>query len=63
MNEIKEQFISCPYCGKGISVLIDCSVEYQNYIEDCQVCCWPISLTVSCDTEGEPVVIAQHEND
>jgi len=63
MNVIKEQHIVCPYCGEGISILIDCSIEQQDYIEDCQVCCKPISLSISCDDGGEPNVEARDENE
>ena len=62
MNDIKEQLLYCPYCGESISILVDCSVDQQDYIEDCQVCCKPISLSVSCDDDGEPVVVARDEN-
>jgi len=63
MNVIKEQHIVCPYCGEDVSILIDCSVEQQDYIEDCQVCCKPINLSVNCDEDGEPHVAASHENE
>ena len=33
-------------------MLIDTSVEDQQYIEDCEVCCNPIQLTISI-FEGE----------
>ncbi len=56
MNIIKPQNIYCPYCGESIEVLIDCSVEDQNYIEDCQVCCRPINFDVSIDESGQPTV-------
>jgi len=49
---MEEQFFSCPYCWETISMLIDVSVEEQQYIEDCEVCCNPIQLTVSV-FEGE----------
>ncbi|TPV35616.1 CPXCG motif-containing cysteine-rich protein [Paucihalobacter ruber] len=49
---MEEQFFSCPYCWETISMLIDISVEEQQYIEDCEVCCNPIQLTVSV-FEGE----------
>ncbi|WMI68268.1 CPXCG motif-containing cysteine-rich protein [Mangrovimonas sp. YM274] len=39
-------FIQCPYCWQQISVVVDKSVANQNYIEDCEVCCNPISLEV-----------------
>ncbi|HEY5624284.1 MAG TPA: CPXCG motif-containing cysteine-rich protein [Gammaproteobacteria bacterium] len=44
--------ISCPYCGKTIEIEIDDSVERQQYIEDCSVCCRPINLDVAVDTGG-----------
>jgi hypothetical protein len=39
-----EYFFTCPYCWKEISFVIDLSVPYQTYIEDCEVCCNPIGL-------------------
>lgn len=35
--------IHCPYCGERIGILLDASAGEQDYIEDCQVCCRPIS--------------------
>jgi hypothetical protein len=55
--------ISCPYCGETIEVLLDPSAGEQRYIEDCQVCCRPIMLSVSLDADGEPRVHAAAEND
>ena len=49
---MEEQFFSCPYCWETISMLVDTSIEEQQYIEDCEVCCNPIQLTVSI-FEGE----------
>jgi hypothetical protein len=42
--------VSCPYCGEAITLLLDLSVEEQSYIEDCSVCCQP--MTVSYRAEG-----------
>ena len=39
----------CPYCGETIELLIDPSEPFQEYIEDCFVCCRPITITVSID--------------
>jgi len=55
--------ISCPYCGETIEILIDPSVESQSYIEDCQVCCRPMSMTVTMDEEGMAQVDARAEDD
>ncbi|PXX31750.1 CPXCG motif-containing cysteine-rich protein [Arenibacter sp. ARW7G5Y1] len=40
-----EHFFQCPYCWEGISMLLDPSVSRQTYVEDCEVCCNPISVT------------------
>ena len=63
MNEIKEQSVYCPYCGENISILVDCSVDHQDYIEDCQVCCRPISINITCDNDGDLSVLVSHENE
>jgi len=55
--------IDCPYCGEAIEIFLDASVPHQRYIEDCQVCCRPITLDVSVDEEGMPSVYASGEND
>ena len=54
--------IQCPYCGECIDVLIDDSIDEQRYIEDCQVCCRPISIAVTL-RHGIPQVIASGENE
>ncbi|PHQ28207.1 CPXCG motif-containing cysteine-rich protein [Leeuwenhoekiella nanhaiensis] len=43
---MEEHFFQCPYCWEEISMLLDTSVPYQVYVEDCEVCCNPIELTV-----------------
>ncbi len=43
--------LQCPYCGEQIEVLVDCSVTWQEYIEDCAVCCRPITLTVALEQD------------
>ena len=44
MNELVTSSVQCPYCWEVIDVLLDCSVNEQAYIEDCQVCCRPINF-------------------
>ena len=55
--------IGCPYCGETIDVVVDDSVEQQNTIEDCHVCCRPIVLVSGVDEDGEVFVHARTEND
>ena len=49
---MEEYDIDCPYCGESINILIDCSVSDQQYVEDCQVCCSPILISVSLDADS-----------
>lgn len=44
---MEEHFFQCPYCWEEISMLLDTSVRYQVYVEDCEVCCNPIELTIA----------------
>jgi hypothetical protein len=60
-NRLAEIKVQCPYCWESIEVLIDCSVEAQEYIEDCQVCCRPIVFDVLVDEDGCPSVTANSD--
>lgn len=55
--------IDCPYCGEPIEILLEPSDEAQRYIEDCQVCCRPINITVQLDADGVASVDASAEDD
>ena len=46
MDDSQSAQIQCPYCGETIDLCVDCSVRRQVYIEDCSVCCRPITITV-----------------
>lgn len=39
-----EHFFTCPYCWEEISMILDLSIDEQNYIEDCEICCQPIQI-------------------
>jgi hypothetical protein len=59
--------INCPYCGETIELLVDALPDElgggQRYIEDCQVCCRPITVSVSTDADGELRVDVAAEDD
>ena len=55
--------INCPYCGETIKIVVDHSVNNQIYIEDCEVCCRPIQLEISVDSDGFVSVNTQREDD
>jgi hypothetical protein len=63
MNQLQERSVMCPYCGEYITVLLDTSVPEQTYVEDCQVCCRPINVTLTVDYEGDVSVTVSHENE
>ncbi|MDA0789245.1 MAG: CPXCG motif-containing cysteine-rich protein [Proteobacteria bacterium] len=58
-----ERRISCPYCGESIEVLLDPSVDLQEYIEDCQVCCRPITFLVTAEPDGNVCVSVTSEHE
>lgn len=55
--------VQCPYCGESIVLMIDDSAGTQCYIEDCQVCCRPITVAVSFDEDGVPQVAVSSEDE
>ena len=63
INELEARKIQCPYCGETIEVLIDNSIPEQQYIEDCQVCCRPISFDVTVGYAGDLNVVVSSENE
>ena len=43
-----ETDVACPHCGESFPLLIDTSVREQSLVEDCSVCCRPITLSITC---------------
>jgi hypothetical protein len=52
INQLIEVAVQCPYCWEDITLLIDASVEMQEYVEDCEICCRPIDFIVEVDEQG-----------
>ena len=58
----QEAVYVCDSCGEEIVVPVDISAgSHQDYVEDCPVCCHPMSLHVDIDADGEPHVQGEHE--
>ncbi|MFK7780935.1 CPXCG motif-containing cysteine-rich protein [Psychroserpens sp.] len=57
---MEEHFFQCPYCWESISMLVDISLSKQSYIEDCEVCCNPIQLSIS--TENSEIIAFEAQN-
>ena len=52
----------CDSCGEEIVIPVDLSQgRYQQYVEDCPVCCCPNVVTVEIDESGTIRVTAQPE--
>ena len=60
---LESVYSSCHYCGEPIELLVDCSVHEQEYVEDCQVCCRPITVHASVDSDGDPSVFVSSEDE
>ncbi len=46
--------VTCPFCGERFEALVDASGGESEYVEDCPVCCRPITLHLSVDEDGNP---------
>lgn len=57
------QDVDCPYCGEVISLTLDSSGGSQRYIEDCHVCCRPITVVLDVDADGDASVAVQSQDD
>jgi hypothetical protein len=55
--------VDCPYCGETIELVIDDSVQHQQYIEDCSVCCRPINVAVVANDTGEIEIVCRTDDD
>ena len=39
--------VNCPYCGEIVAISVDPGGgSYQQYVEDCEVCCNPWQVSV-----------------
>jgi hypothetical protein len=63
LHEQQEHGIHCPYCGEPLTILVDPSEPQQKYIEDCQVCCRPMVVSVEQDWDGDILVNVRDENE
>ena len=49
---------SCPYCGEVVSIFLDpAGGSAQDYVEDCSVCCQPMTVRVRFAGEGQADVM------
>jgi len=63
MDFLKTVSIQCPHCGEIIEVVVDFSEPRQDYIEDCEVCCRPIAISVRMAGDDLPQVAVRREDE
>lgn len=49
MSLLIEALVDCPHCGESFPTMIDSSQGSYSTVEDCAVCCRPISLSIECE--------------
>ncbi len=63
MMNLLTRHASCPYCGEPIELLVDESERGQQYIEDCEVCCRPIVISVAAGFSGETLLTLSRDDE
>ncbi|WP_439102849.1 CPXCG motif-containing cysteine-rich protein [Congregibacter sp.] len=61
--ELQESQIFCPYCGEPLSILLDSGDSDAEYIEDCQVCCQPMVVTLMSESDGSLSASVRREDE
>jgi hypothetical protein len=63
MRGLDEAPARCPYCGEMVEVRIDPSAgAFQEYVEDCPVCCRPWSVRIVFDEWGDATLDLRTED-
>ena len=44
--------VRCPFCGEQFETYADASGGDAEYVEDCPVCCRPITMRMETDADG-----------
>ena len=52
----------CPYCGEPIRLIIDESIGETSYIEDCEVCCRPIVIKITDNTNELEITLLTEDD-
>ena len=55
--------VDCPYCGESYDTTVDLSAGDQMYVEDCAVCCRPITLVLEVADDDGFTLVARRDQD
>ena len=54
----------CDACGEEVEIPVDLSAgESQEYVEDCPVCCRPITMQLNVGDDGESTALGATRDD
>jgi len=55
----REAWAECPWCGEPVELAVDPGGgPRQSYVEDCSVCCRPMSISLRFASDGSATVEA-----
>lgn len=55
--------LTCPYCWEQYDTEVDLTGGSSTYVEDCQVCCQPIELSLAVSDSGSLVALLPNRMD
>jgi hypothetical protein len=55
--------VTCPYCWEQYETQVDLTGGTSTYVEDCQVCCQPIELSLVVSDSGALVALLPNRMD
>ncbi|MFH2204361.1 MAG: CPXCG motif-containing cysteine-rich protein [Elusimicrobiota bacterium] len=59
---LKTADVECPHCGEEFELSFEPQDEGQELIQDCQVCCRPITFAVDVDVDDGEVSISAYRD-
>jgi hypothetical protein len=48
MNVLEDVEVACPFCGGVFALQIETTLGSHEVIEDCAVCCHPVTWQIEC---------------
>ncbi|HHC72879.1 MAG TPA: CPXCG motif-containing cysteine-rich protein [Thiotrichales bacterium] len=63
MHPTSEERVFCPYCGEPFTLLLDVTDGEYESVEDCAVCCKPVTVRVWRTGEEEPSLEVLREDE
>ncbi|MGF1642514.1 MAG: CPXCG motif-containing cysteine-rich protein [Thiotrichales bacterium] len=55
--------VQCPYCGSLLTLTLDLTAVGPMFIEDCHVCCSPMTLQPEYDDSGRITALWARRDD